>query len=98
MAKRLAIDLTGQRFGRLFVESRAPNNKRSEAQFNCLCDCGARKVVRSTNLRSGETKSCGCLKSEQSRVNGRQMQAQRDKQRGEDVSYEAMELARKRWG
>jgi len=55
------IDLTGQRFGRLAVTRRGPNTDRGEAQWHCLCDCGAEALVMSQSLRAGDTRSCGCL-------------------------------------
>ncbi len=59
------IDLTGQKFGRLTVMSRAENTKDGKAKWKCKCDCDGKIVeVRSTKLRSGETKSCGCLQKE----------------------------------
>lgn len=51
-------DLTGKRFGRLKVESRAPN-RHGKVSWNCVCDCGNRKIVTSDNLRT-HTRSCGC--------------------------------------
>ena len=33
----------------------------------CKCDCGAEKIVTGGALRSGGSKSCGCLKSELTR-------------------------------
>ena len=32
--------------------------------WSCLCDCGKLINVTSSNLRSGKTKSCGCLQKE----------------------------------
>lgn len=58
-----AIDLTGQRFGRLTVLERAGNIGRMAA-WKCRCDCGAECVVGSNSLRRGHTKSCGCLMRE----------------------------------
>jgi len=58
------IDLTGQRFGRLTVVSRAENDKRGSAKWLCLCDCGNTCVVFSGNLMRGHTKSCGCYNIE----------------------------------
>lgn len=55
-------DLTGQRFGRLTVVRKA-ESRGSNAWWECKCDCGNTHTVRSTELRSGTTKSCGCLKS-----------------------------------
>lgn len=57
-------DMTGLRFGRLTVLERAPQTKRSGISWVCRCDCGNIAVVHGTELRRGETKSCGCLHSE----------------------------------
>jgi hypothetical protein len=60
------IDLTGERFGRLRVVTRAESDKRGAARWFCRCDCGAGSkfqpvIVRADKLRRGETLSCGCL-------------------------------------
>lgn len=60
---RTAEDLTGQRFGRIVVESRDFSNKKA-AFWICKCDCGNSATVQSTHLRNGSTKSCGCLHAE----------------------------------
>jgi hypothetical protein len=57
-------DLTGQRFGRLLVVSRLPN-KGKYVIWECLCDCGNMREVITYNLKSGITKSCGCLVKEE---------------------------------
>lgn len=57
------IDLTGKRFGRLVVVSRA-ESKGSMTRWNCVCDCGNETVVYSANLRRGYTQSCGCYRHE----------------------------------
>ena len=57
-------DLTGQRFGKLTVLRLAPEYKGGPALWECRCDCGNLKTVRASKLKSGETKSCGCLKKE----------------------------------
>lgn len=56
-------DISGNRYDRLVVVGRAPNQGRYTAWF-CRCDCGAIKVVRGGHLRGAETKSCGCLRRE----------------------------------
>lgn len=56
------IDLTGQKFGRLTVLSRAENSKCGRVMWNCICDCGNHAKVSSNRLKQGETKSCGCLR------------------------------------
>ena len=60
MAK--AIDLTGQRFGRLIaVEPTEERISHRCVVWRCLCDCGRECFVSSLNLRQGHTKSCGCF-------------------------------------
>lgn len=60
-------DLTGVKFGRLTPISdcriQMPNGRKIVA-WRCICDCGMRVVVSSCHLKSGRTKSCGCLNSE----------------------------------
>lgn len=55
-----SIDLTGQRFTRLTVISRAENAGRRTA-WHCKCDCGSMTVATTMCLRAGYVKSCGCL-------------------------------------
>jgi len=52
-------DITGQRFGRLVAVKVAGRIRRKFA-WECACDCGNTIRVVGTNLRSGNTKSCGC--------------------------------------
>lgn len=60
------LDLTGQRYGRLIVLSRAPNIGRMTA-WNCICDCEEVKVVLAVHLKRGKIISCGCYKKENSK-------------------------------
>lgn len=53
-------DLTGQRFGKLEVLGPA-GSRSGRTAWRCRCDCGEETVVLGLNLRSGNTKSCGCL-------------------------------------
>lgn len=53
-------DLTGHKFGRLLVLSRAPNDRHQKAWFECRCDCGTVKNIAGYSLSKGHTKSCGC--------------------------------------
>lgn len=55
--------LIGEKFNRLTVISRAPNQGRSVI-WNCLCECGVGLAVLSSNLITNHTKSCGCLQKE----------------------------------
>lgn len=57
--------LINNKFGRLTVLSldskRTPNRGR---RYLCLCDCGKKTIVASSNLTKGHTKSCGCYRLE----------------------------------
>ena len=57
-------DLTGQRFGRLVALKYVGKTNNGNAKWECQCDCGNIAVVASYCLRSGQTRSCGCLAKE----------------------------------
>lgn len=57
------MDLVGQKYNKLTVVSyshKTENN--SMAFYNCACDCGNTTTVAHGALRSGKTKSCGCIR------------------------------------
>jgi hypothetical protein len=56
------IDMTGRRFHRLTVMSKAPD----KGMWFCKCDCGKETTVDAANIRRKiyPTKSCGCLNAE----------------------------------
>lgn len=58
------LNLINKKFGRLLVLEEYGRNKNKETMWLCQCDCGNKKVVRATHLKSGATKSCGCLNHE----------------------------------
>lgn len=66
--RKLANDLTGKKFGKLEVIGVHDTGSR-KTYYVCQCDCGNIKVVRADALISGATKSCGCIKKEQDKIN-----------------------------
>lgn len=57
------IDLDGQRFGQLTVLGPADRHpKRKDVFWLVYCECGNLKLVNGENLRSGHTRSCGCIR------------------------------------
>jgi hypothetical protein len=58
-----ALDLTGQKFGRLTVVEFARRGT-YRRMWRCSCSCGEAVVVATNSLRSGHTRSCGCLARE----------------------------------
>lgn len=53
-------DLTGRRFGKLTVTKFSHTDKKC-SYWECICDCGEKKIVSISNLENGHTRSCGCL-------------------------------------
>lgn len=64
------IDLVGKTFNRLTVLEREFRNP-ARTHWKCQCSCGNITVVESGRLRTGGTKSCGCLSVEISSINGK---------------------------
>lgn len=58
----------GERYGRLTIVEEAPKycapGGHSQRQVLCQCECGHVKIIRTASLRSGLTRSCGCLQAE----------------------------------
>lgn len=54
-------DLTGQIFGNLTVIKQAESDKAGNSQWLCKCVCGNTKTIRGDHLKTGTSKSCGCL-------------------------------------
>ena len=52
-------DLTGKRFGMLTAKYPLDERKHRKVVWHCVCDCGNEVDVKSNNLISGNTKSCG---------------------------------------
>lgn len=69
-------NLTGKRFGRLSVLHRT-DNRNGRVCWECLCDCGNTCSVTSMLLKSGKTRSCGCLRSEEGRRRAVDLSGQR---------------------
>lgn len=59
-----AHNLAGRVFGRLTATSQMELRDRRRTYWLCTCDCGNVKWVISDALKSGATRSCGCLNDE----------------------------------
>ena len=71
-AKSRAIDISGNRYGRLVAIELSHRRFSSEGKtvkhyWKCVCDCGIIKTIAKTSLTTGKTRSCGCLRDEISR-------------------------------
>lgn len=56
------IDMVGMTVGKLTVVSQCGKTHDGKTRWLCDCACGRSVVVTGKDLRSGHTKSCGCLK------------------------------------
>jgi hypothetical protein len=70
-----ATNEINNRYERLIVKELDSRNRFGELRWKCLCDCGKEIIVNGSKLRSGRTKSCGCLRDEKSGERGRALLA-----------------------
>lgn len=50
------INLVGMKFGRWTVAARGGS------RWDCICNCGEKRSITTGDLRSGASRSCGCLR------------------------------------
>lgn len=66
-------DITNQRYGKLTVlrlaklEEKKISKFDTSSQWFCKCDCGKEIITKKSLLRTGRSKSCGCLATENAR-------------------------------
>lgn len=53
-------DITGQVFGRLLVIKEYNKLINGLRYWECLCECGTRKIIGGSSIKYGNSKSCGC--------------------------------------
>lgn len=51
-----------EQYGKWTIISEAMRNKHGQKVFKCVCECGTERTLREYSLKSGATKSCGCVK------------------------------------
>lgn len=56
--------MIGETFARLTVVAFSHSDQRSRRWWVCRCLCGSERVLHTGSLRSGNTRSCGCLSRE----------------------------------
>jgi len=66
MPKRLEIT-PGDRYGKLVIVQES-GKRDGHRYFLCECDCGNKKIMGLSDLRTGHSKSCGCLKNDATRA------------------------------
>lgn len=66
MGRRVRIDMTGERYGRLVAIDWDHRDSSGHAHWRFACDCGGETVAHGGNVRAGRTTSCGCVHREMS--------------------------------
>jgi hypothetical protein len=64
------INMLNKKFGRILVIKDLYKTKNESAIWLCKCDCGTLVEIQGRSLRSGYTRSCGCLQREVTRQMG----------------------------
>lgn len=98
MPLKVKNDITGKRFGMLTAVRFVPD-KSSFSKFECICDCGTKKIVMAQSLIRGATVSCGCFaKKEASARNLKHGENMGKKGRSPTYSSWASMMMRCEWG
>ena len=59
--------MIGRKFGKLLIISHSHTKQYTKSKveyYECLCECGNKKVISLDKMKSGNTRSCGCLRRE----------------------------------
>ncbi len=67
--QKKGFNLYGRRFDRLLVVGQEPERSDGVLKWLCRCDCGNELYVEAEYLLRNKTKSCGCLREDQRKVN-----------------------------
>lgn len=60
--EKFYIDITGQKYNRWFVKEYSHRDKWGANIWHCICECGNEGFVSTSQLISGHSQSCGCLR------------------------------------
>lgn len=62
-SERKKRDITGNKYNKLTALRHINKGEKGLSIWECLCECGEKKMVVQGDLTSGSVKSCGCLKT-----------------------------------
>lgn len=65
----MEIEMLKRKFGMLTVLELGEPTIQKQRRWICECECGNKSLVRGSMLRSGATKSCGCLRVSNGKLN-----------------------------
>lgn len=70
---RIPLQLTGKKFNRLLIISKAGRNKHGAQLWWCECDCGEYIILIKNRFINGDTKSCGCFNRMFAKIRSQQL-------------------------
>jgi hypothetical protein len=70
MARKMIVLTGGERFGRLVTTGNCNRAGDGRTRYEAMCDCGMVMWLPARAMRSGNTRSCGCLHREQLSARG----------------------------
>lgn len=74
-------NLSGKRFGMLIAIQYVKSDSNGNAIWECKCDCGSRTFVAAKDLKTGNTKSCGCYRKKFAKTHGATVEHSADYER-----------------
>ena len=80
-------NINGQRFYKLVVVKPVKYSKFSGVHWLCKCDCGNTRIVYGGHLRSGSTRSCGCIATSRYRESARNQLLSRYKTKAKNRGF-----------
>lgn len=67
---RFHIDQSGSKYGKLTLIEKLDERAKNHAfMYRCQCDCGNEAKVSFSQMKSGKTKSCGCISRQTGEMN-----------------------------
>lgn len=59
-----SVNIVGKKYGRLLVTGKSDRRGADGSiMWDCLCECGGKKLVSTNALNTGSVKSCGCMQN-----------------------------------
>lgn len=65
-----SVNIADQKFSRLHAIKLHSRDKHNRERWLFKCDCGQEKIIDKSSVKTGKTKSCGCLQLENNKIVG----------------------------
>lgn len=65
---KIKLELKGLKFNSWTVIGEAEKRINGCVAWHCICDCGTKRIVRGSYLKSEHSKSCGCVGAKETKI------------------------------